>query len=80
MSCGYAFMHSLFPLLPSGDLAQFEEHKNHGCTHRFHAIFHMPRRLTKFDVIYICFLLFYHIELYMNKMMYFHNIQHLGIS
>ena len=35
-----------------------------GFTHRFHAIFHMPRRLTKVDIIFICFLLFYHIELY----------------
>ena len=38
-----------------------------GCTDRFHAIFHMPRSLIKVDVIYICFLLFYHIELYINK-------------
>ena len=41
----------------------------YGCTDRFHAIFHMPRSLKKVDVIYICFLLFYHIELYINKIL-----------
>ena len=40
-----------------------------GCTDRFHAIFHMPRSLKKVDVIYICFLLFYNIELYINKIL-----------
>ena len=41
----------------------------YGCTDRFHAIFHMPRSLKKVDVIYICFLLFYNIELYINKIL-----------
>ena len=44
-------------------------HRFVGCTDRFHAIFHMPRSLKKVDVIYICFLLFYHIELYINKIL-----------
>ena len=40
-----------------------------GCTDRFHAIFHMTRSLKKADFIYIGFLLFYHIELYINKIL-----------
>ena len=40
-----------------------------GCTDRFHAKIYMPRSLKKVDVIYICFLLFYHIELYINKLL-----------
>ena len=41
----------------------------YGCTDWFHVIFHMPRSLKKVDVIYICFLLFYNIELYITKIL-----------
>ena len=55
----------LFPL----DKGHVPEYLWSGCTDRFHAIFHMPRSLKKVDVIYICFLLFYNIELYINKIL-----------
>ena len=38
-------------------------------TNRYRVIFHMLRRLTKVDAIYICFLLFYNIELYINNIL-----------
>ena len=57
------------PSLFQSDVLSITKISAVGCTNRFRVIFHMPRRLTKVDVIFICFLLFYHIELYINKIL-----------